>query len=246
MARRILSTPKKIVLLEELIGLSMDGILCLMSLGLCNSLRNSPPFPTPALLRLLAALLCSCSAEHSPPPPPTSLSGRKTARIEMRPLIRSVFARPTSVSFAVSTATKSHLRQQLSKVHNAKAVCLRCQFYPPPLPPPSPLWAQARFLSSDTNRSPATPKDAQTPSPRIAPKPPPPPPSLENLPSRKESRRSDLSKRISQGLDNFQTTLFSAGQKLNVLTGYSDIESLKKSIEAQGKPPSPWPRYIRC
>ena len=35
-------------------------------------------------------------------------------------------------------------------------------------------------------------------------------------------------------MDDLQTAVFTAGQKLNILTGYSDIESLKKAIEAQG------------
>jgi hypothetical protein len=55
------------------------------------------------------------------------------------------------------------------------------------------------------------------------------------LPSHTESRRSDLNKRLSLLMDHMQTNIFIAGQRLNDLTGYSGIETLKKDIEAQGR-----------
>ncbi|MCJ1245440.1 sensitivity to high expression protein she9 [Trapelia coarctata] len=53
------------------------------------------------------------------------------------------------------------------------------------------------------------------------------------LPSQEESRRSHMSKRFSHIMDNLQSNIFIAGQRLNDLTGYSGIEALKKEIEGQ-------------
>jgi len=55
------------------------------------------------------------------------------------------------------------------------------------------------------------------------------------LPSQEESRRSHVSKKFSQIMDNVQSNIFIAGQRLNDLTGYSGIEALKKEIEGLGK-----------
>jgi sensitive to high expression protein 9 len=57
--------------------------------------------------------------------------------------------------------------------------------------------------------------------------------SFESLPSRAQSRRSEVSKRFSHLMDNLQSNIFVASQRLNDLTGYSGIEALKKEIEAQ-------------
>ena len=57
--------------------------------------------------------------------------------------------------------------------------------------------------------------------------------SFESLPSRTESRRTELSKRFSHLMDNVQSNIFVASQRLNDLTGYSGIEALKKEIGAQ-------------
>lgn len=56
---------------------------------------------------------------------------------------------------------------------------------------------------------------------------------IKNLPSEKESQRSEISKWITANLDKLQTTIFTAGQTLNDITGYSSIEKLKISIENQ-------------
>lgn len=55
------------------------------------------------------------------------------------------------------------------------------------------------------------------------------------LPSYFESRRSKLSKQFTGMMDNLQSNVFVAGQRLNDLTGYSGIEALKKEIHNQGK-----------
>ncbi|KAK9480350.1 Mdm33 family-domain-containing protein [Lipomyces japonicus] len=56
---------------------------------------------------------------------------------------------------------------------------------------------------------------------------------LANLPSQLEARRNQFLKKISHKLDEIQTYIFTAGKTLNDLTGYSDIEKLKKAIEHQ-------------
>ncbi|KAJ5199695.1 Mitochondrial distribution and morphology family 33 [Penicillium cf. griseofulvum] len=51
------------------------------------------------------------------------------------------------------------------------------------------------------------------------------------LPSYLESRRSKWSKQFSTMMDNVQSNVFVAGQRLNDLTGYSSIEALKNEIQ---------------
>jgi sensitive to high expression protein 9 len=59
------------------------------------------------------------------------------------------------------------------------------------------------------------------------------------LPSYLENRRSQLSKQFTTMMDNLQSNVFVAGQRLNDLTGYSAIETLKKDIQTQGKKGQP-------
>jgi hypothetical protein len=118
-------------------------------------------------------------------------------------------------------------------------LCLRCQFK-----------AQIRFYSDGkSSKKPendqrtlgsdvptreniiSTQKEENAPHPTLE-KPRDPP--RDELPSQEESRRSHLSKRFSHIMDNLQTNVFIAGQRLNDLTGYSGIEALKKEIEEQG------------
>lgn len=56
----------------------------------------------------------------------------------------------------------------------------------------------------------------------------------EHLPSETEGRRSQISKKFTDLMDNLQSNVFTAGQRLNDLTGYSSIEKLKSDIEIQG------------
>jgi sensitive to high expression protein 9 len=60
------------------------------------------------------------------------------------------------------------------------------------------------------------------------------PAEKEGLPSYLEERRSQLSKQFTEMMDNVQSNIFVAGQRLNDLTGYSAIEALKKDIQLQG------------
>ncbi|KAK5628319.1 hypothetical protein RRF57_004034 [Xylaria bambusicola] len=59
-----------------------------------------------------------------------------------------------------------------------------------------------------------------------------PPPSMQDpdLPSAQHSRRSALNQSLTSFMDRAQTTLFVASQRINDLTGYSSIESLKSQI----------------
>lgn len=57
----------------------------------------------------------------------------------------------------------------------------------------------------------------------------------ESLPSEEEGRRSNFSKQFSSVMDNLQSNVFIAGQRLNDLTGYSAIEALKRDIQEQGR-----------
>lgn len=56
-----------------------------------------------------------------------------------------------------------------------------------------------------------------------------------NLPSQMESRRSEMAKSVERMMDDLQSNIFIAGQRLNDLTGYSSIEKLKADISAQGR-----------
>ncbi|KAL6236656.1 sensitive to high expression protein 9-like protein, mitochondrial [Aspergillus navahoensis] len=53
------------------------------------------------------------------------------------------------------------------------------------------------------------------------------------LPSYIENRRSQFSRQFTTWMDNLQSNVFVAGQRLNDLTGYSSIEALKRSIQEQ-------------
>ena len=66
-----------------------------------------------------------------------------------------------------------------------------------------------------------------------------PPTGRSDLPSQSEGRRSHISKRFTYVMDNIQSRVFIAGQRINDLTGYSGIEALKKDIEEQGLPSFP-------
>ncbi|KAI0423164.1 hypothetical protein F5X98DRAFT_5400 [Xylaria grammica] len=62
-----------------------------------------------------------------------------------------------------------------------------------------------------------------------SPRPPPSTPDPD-LPSAQNLRRSALNQSLSSFMDRAQTTLFAASQRINDLTGYSSIESLKSQI----------------
>ncbi|KAF8417057.1 putative mitochondrion biogenesis protein [Tirmania nivea] len=123
----------------------------------------------------------------------------------------------------------------------ARPVCLQCQFLlvrrqpysiglgsnPPSCAPPSdekkPADEQKPQERPAENEEPT--KDAKpSNSPRV---------DVTKLPSTIESKRIEISKRISAAMNDLQSTLFVAGKRLNEATGYAGIEQMKKAIEAQ-------------
>ncbi len=75
---------------------------------------------------------------------------------------------------------------------------------------------------TDPNLDTASPPDSTSSTNRFS-----------RLPSHIESRRTELSRRFSHLMENVQSNIFVASQRLNDLTGYSGIEALKKEIENQ-------------
>jgi sensitive to high expression protein 9 len=146
-------------------------------------------------------------------------------------------------------------------IQRSFSVCVRCQFrsqsplYSSPEKGTSNDEA-ATQQSKDANSTPTSrdesPKveaDAETqrPSPAAGEQetlsglgqdaknePKPEPAEKKGLPSYLEERRSQLSKQFTEMMDNLQSNVFVAGQRLNDLTGYSAIEALKKDIQLQG------------
>ncbi|GFF25655.1 hypothetical protein IFM46972_01490 [Aspergillus udagawae] len=145
-------------------------------------------------------------------------------------------------------------------IQRSFSVCVRCQFrsqsplYSSPEKGTSNDEA-ATQQSKDANSTPTSrdesPKveaDAETqrPSPAAGEQetlsglgqdaknePKPEPAEKKGLPSYLEERRSQLSKQFTEMMDNLQSNVFVAGQRLNDLTGYSAIEALKKDIQLQ-------------
>lgn len=106
-----------------------------------------------------------------------------------------------------------------------------------PPPPPPPPREDAESNNNNKNTTGSTPSSSTTttekePPPPPPPSPPPPPPHHEDLPSAQNSRRSALNQSLSLFMDRAQTTLFAASQRINDLTGYSGIETLKQEISS--------------
>ncbi|EXJ78623.1 hypothetical protein A1O1_09024 [Capronia coronata CBS 617.96] len=79
--------------------------------------------------------------------------------------------------------------------------------------------------SQSQSQSHSQPQSQSQPSSRF--------PSEWKLPSDFSNRYSHLRTRFTHFMDNFQTHIFTASQRLNDLTGYSGIEALKNEIERQ-------------
>lgn len=60
-------------------------------------------------------------------------------------------------------------------------------------------------------------------------------PTIQGLPSTMEARRLEFTKWFTAKMDSLQATIFTASQVLNVATGYSAIDDLKKAIEKKEK-----------
>ncbi|KAI1406769.1 Mdm33 family-domain-containing protein [Hypoxylon sp. FL1857] len=103
--------------------------------------------------------------------------------------------------------------------------------FPFAFPPPSQEPSQPPSPSSQQPEP--TPASNQSPAPEQPPAKDQQPPSPDpDLPSTQNSRRSTLNRKLSSFMDRAQTTLFAASQRINDLTGYSGIETLKSQISA--------------
>lgn len=151
--------------------------------------------------------------------------------------------------------------QPARDIQRSFSVCIRCQFRsqsPLYLSPEKDISKDegasqqsedAKSTPTSRDEAPKIEPDAETqrPSPaagehetlsgldqdvKNAPKPEPA--EKKGLPSYLEERRSQLSKQFTEMMDNLQSNIFVAGQRLNDLTGYSAIEALKKDIQLQG------------
>jgi hypothetical protein len=169
----------------------------------------------------------------------------------MRPLARTFTAQPTA-KFAASTYSQLHLRQLSKLPRQSTPACIRCQFPPTARfystedkkPLPNNLFGDKsaeKPLDFEPKTSQNAPEAAEKPAADSKPtsdsKPTPAAQIADfhkNLPSELERRRSEYSKRFSKAMDELQTAVFTAGQKLNDLTGYTEIEALKRAISAQG------------
>ncbi|OXV11355.1 hypothetical protein Egran_00882 [Elaphomyces granulatus] len=131
-------------------------------------------------------------------------------------LARTSCLRPTATAFHVSNLTRSSLR--------SRTICIQCQFK-----------VQYRLYSSKgeevlSGRQSLNPEFSSGDVEQRADQGEP---MQAGLPSEAEGRRSQLSKQLTGMMDNLQSNVFIAGQRLNDLTGYSAIEKLKREIEAQ-------------
>ncbi|KAI5809352.1 Mdm33 family-domain-containing protein, partial [Pyronema omphalodes] len=168
----------------------------------------------------------------------------------MRPLVRTFTVQPTA-KFAASTYSQLHFRQLSKLPRQSTPACIRCQFPPTARfystedkkPSPNNLFSDKpaeKPLDFEPNASQNAPEAAEKPAADFKPtadsKPTPADQIADfrkNLPSELERRRSEYSKRFSKAMDDLQTAVFTAGQKLNDLTGYTEIEALKRAISAQ-------------
>ena len=134
----------------------------------------------------------------------------------LRHTVRSIF------ESAIAIKARRPPRQLSTSSPIRASICLHCQFR-----------SQRRHFADDTKPKPPTdPSEASTLETADNANYDPSSPGLE-LPSTSESRRSAASKRLSNFMDNMQSNLVHASQRLNDLTGYSGIEALKASIAAQ-------------
>ncbi|KFZ14341.1 hypothetical protein V502_06125 [Pseudogymnoascus sp. VKM F-4520 (FW-2644)] len=108
-------------------------------------------------------------------------------------------------------------------------------------PSSEPINLGAPPTASQPHPSPSSPADADSPTATdlkqgaVSDSPTPSPlsglsPNNGELPSATEGRRSHISKRLTNIMDNLQGNIFLASQHLNDLTGYSGIEALKRTI----------------
>jgi sensitive to high expression protein 9 len=165
---------------------------------------------------------------------------RQSLRSSSPGLLRPNCRRLRSALVSSSPKQSSHYSPQ--NPARSFSICLRCQFR-----------SQSRLFSTkddvkpylnDGKRSDAASPVLTDPAANETEQRPqavPQKPSAEvdqagedGLPSEEEGRRSQLSKKFTDMMDTIQSNVFTAGQRLNDLTGYSAIEQLKQDIALQG------------
>ncbi|KAG0134260.1 Mdm33 family-domain-containing protein [Tuber indicum] len=146
----------------------------------------------------------------------------------MRPLLRSILlARPSGSPAAcrILDLRRLHLSPRLS-------LCIRCQPHlqqqPLRLPQQHFRWFSSEGKPPDSGNKGDSPSPDSSGTPSSTPSPQS---ELRDLPSQMEDRRLNMHRKFSAAMDDLQAAMSRAGQKLNEITGYSDIEALKRSIE---------------
>lgn len=177
-------------------------------------------------------LTCCCGQSLTPPHSPHSH--------HFSPAMENILGHASNLSHSsglISTMAKRSLGQRSSKLTTTPWICQRCynhsqsnlrkagNAYPLASRPRSIRQRNLSQLFFSTSQSLKHADEAKFEK-RAA---------RDDLPSHEESRRSHLSKKFSHVMDHLQSNIFTAGQRLNDLTGYSGIEALKKEIEEQGK-----------
>ncbi|KAI0010948.1 Mdm33 family-domain-containing protein [Xylariaceae sp. FL0662B] len=141
-----------------------------------------------------------------------------------------ISSRPTAAAAAAASAsTCLKCRQNFALAGQSRSSSSSAQ-PPPPKSPRDESEKEAPTRDSAPNSSTSSPNPESTPDSTATPPPPPPQPPNPDLPSTQNSQRSQLNRSLSSFMDRAQTTLFTASQRLNDLTGYSGIERLKRQV----------------
>ena len=204
---------------------------------------------------------CSFLALHMP----HTLHVSSTPRLAMRPMLqhasRSLFGHAASL---ISPKTgKRTFGLLVQSATSSSSVCVRCQFRASPWDSRSPRFqipsgnssiyvpnqpfSSSRVLlekpsdPSQPTKSEAFPQTTPPPLSSEAPLPPKNEPTVsqvpqEDLPSHREGQRWNLSKRLTEIMDDLLPKLAVVTQKVNNYTGtdYSGIEALRRAIKEQG------------
>ncbi|KAK1249498.1 hypothetical protein MKX07_003014 [Trichoderma sp. CBMAI-0711] len=158
----------------------------------------------------------------------------------MQPLGRAVWRHGRiGLELAARPAAKPSFSLSFSPARTPSTGYIRCRIPVAAFP--------ARFYSSqpssDADKSPSPPQSQSVPKPDSpestaknassadSPSPSWSKPDWLELPSISEERRSALNKRFSGLMDNLQSKVLNASQKLNEITGYTSIDAIKMENE---------------
>ncbi|KAB5555105.1 Mdm33 family-domain-containing protein [Coniochaeta sp. 2T2.1] len=161
---------------------------------------------------------------------------RVALQLLSRPVARSI-AEQLRPPTRITSPTWPSSSRSASRLARPSSICFRCSIQPqrrtqsttPPSEPPKDN-SEPKPDSNTTSSSSTSSSDPQsstdtssTPSPADA--------ASRALPSTRDSLRPALQARFSTFMDTLQTRVMTASQRLNDLTGYSSIESIKRSNE---------------